>query len=268
MLNRRLLVSLTALLLCASSADAETLYVTDRILLGLHERPDASSQLVTSLPSGTSVEVVLKQDDFVQVKSEEGVTGWANAAFLMAKPPAQQLLNNLNQQHTQVAQERDKLRKELAQTEKALAEKEAELEKAQAQAQAPAPVQEEAEPKAEAAEQDSEELEAARLELETLRAKLEELQAAAQSAEEVTGPDPELITKLEQENKALRARIELALSNLTGEAAPAPEELAAIRPEFPLWYFAWIVVAAIVGFVIGALWLDYRQRSRLGGFRI
>ena len=263
MLNRRMLLCLCGLLVCASPLYAETLYVTDRILLGLHELPDSTSRLVASLPSGSNVEVVIKQDDFVQVKTDDGTTGWANVAFLMAKPPAQQLLNNLSQQHAQLAQERDQLRKSLAQSEQALKDKEAALKQAMEKAeQEPAP----ATPATEA--DNGQELEAARQELAALRAQLETLQAAAQSAADVASPDPAVISGLEQENKALRARIELALANLSGEAAPAPEELAAIRPDFPIWYFAWIVVAAIVGFVGGAVWLDYRQRSRLGGFRI
>ena len=105
--------------------------------------------------------------------------------------------------------------------------------------------------------------------IEELKKVIEQLEsekvALANSPVETDSTD---IQKIQTENKNLQVRIEAALANLKGEQVPTPEELAAIRPHFPFWYWLLLIALLIVGITAGFAWFDYRHRSKHGGFRI
>jgi len=75
-------------LVAASAVPAETLYVTDRVLVGLHQAPDEASPLITSLPSGTAVETLETREGFTRVRTPDGKTGWMSSGYLVAQQPA------------------------------------------------------------------------------------------------------------------------------------------------------------------------------------
>ncbi|MGD8785000.1 MAG: hypothetical protein PVG75_11210, partial [Thioalkalispiraceae bacterium] len=76
------------------------------------------------------------------------------------------------------------------------------------------------------------------------------------------------LEKLQKQNNAFQVRIEAALANLKGETVPTAEELAAIRPSFPIWYWVLLIAMLIIGAVAGIFWIDYQHRRKHGGFRL
>lgn len=67
---------------------AETVYVTDNLLVGLHEEKSIDSAILKVLPTGTSLEVIKRENDFVHVRDPKGVTGWISNSYLMTNNPA------------------------------------------------------------------------------------------------------------------------------------------------------------------------------------
>ncbi len=72
----------------AASADAETVYVTDSLRLGLHAAVDTSDRPFDNLVSGTAVEVLERNASYARVRLTDGREGWVKATFLVAEKPA------------------------------------------------------------------------------------------------------------------------------------------------------------------------------------
>ena len=84
---------------------AETMYVTDRLYLSLRSTPDPEQPAVTLLPSDTKVEVVATEDDWAQVKLEDGKTGWVLKRFLAEDRPKSLLIEELQRQIEELQEE-------------------------------------------------------------------------------------------------------------------------------------------------------------------
>ena len=81
---------LSALLLLAfgAAAVADTAFVIDRLLVGIHESKDADSAIVKVVPTGTQLEVIKRDGDVATVREPGGASGWVDAAYLSPEPPA------------------------------------------------------------------------------------------------------------------------------------------------------------------------------------
>ena len=109
----RLVIGLLALL--PMLAAAETGYVTDRLMLGLHQAEDTSDRPFRSLESGTRFEVLSRDRLYARVRLEDGTEGYVKAAYVVYDPPAKLIVNE-----TQAEVER--LSAELAEAKAAFAE--------------------------------------------------------------------------------------------------------------------------------------------------
>ena len=109
----RLVIGLFALL--PLLAAAETGYVTDRLMLGLHQAEDTSDRPFRSLESGTRFEVLSRDRLYAHVRLEDGTEGYVKAAYVVFEPPAKLIVNE-----AQAAVER--LSAELAEAKAAFAE--------------------------------------------------------------------------------------------------------------------------------------------------
>jgi SH3 domain protein len=67
---------------------AETVYITDSLLVGLHEEKSIDSAILKVLPTGTVLEVIKRDNDFVHVRDPKGVTGWISNNYLMTNEPS------------------------------------------------------------------------------------------------------------------------------------------------------------------------------------
>lgn len=72
----------------AGAATADTVYVTDRLRVGLHEDKTLESAIVDTIPTATPLEVLERSGAFTRVRTPEGTTGWVDAAYLTPEAPA------------------------------------------------------------------------------------------------------------------------------------------------------------------------------------
>ena len=272
---RKITISIYISIFClfAGTSYAASMYVTDRILLGVHAQPSEASPIIQSIPSGTAVEVIQNQGDFTKIKLISGTQGWVSNKYLMSEQPStaqydklfaenQKNLETLKKLNTTLSKrERDVqiYRDELSNAKHAIKE----LKKSGKTATTTTTVADPAQ---------ATKLAEAEAKISELTKQLDEMKSASSSAEsntDSTEEDAKISLKYaEEENAALQARIALALSNLSGEKAPTPEELAGIRPRFPLWYWLLMVIALAVGVGGGVMWMDHQARKRHGGFRV
>lgn len=109
----RLVIGLLALL--PMLAAAETGYVTDRLMLGLHQAEDTSDRPFRSLESGTRFEVLSRDRLYAHVRLEDGTEGYVKAAYVVYEPPAKLIVN-------EAQAEAERLSAELAEAKAAFAE--------------------------------------------------------------------------------------------------------------------------------------------------
>ncbi|MEW6645955.1 MAG: SH3 domain-containing protein [Pseudomonadota bacterium] len=93
---------------------AATLYVTDRVAAEMYPAPRAAGKPMLLLPTGTTLQVLLQQKDFVRVRTADGSEGWVQRQQLQEDVPAQVLLLSLAQQHERTVKELDSARRQLA----------------------------------------------------------------------------------------------------------------------------------------------------------
>lgn len=109
----RLIIGLLALLPIVAAAD--TAYVTDNLKLGLHEAADTSGRAFRTLDSGQAMEILLRTNNYANVRLPDGVEGWVKTAYLVDDKPAKLIVE-------ETMAERDALAAELEQLKQAFAE--------------------------------------------------------------------------------------------------------------------------------------------------
>jgi SH3 domain protein len=270
---------LSFLILNITQLHAEEMYVTDRVILGVHQSPEENSLLKDSLPTGTKVEILETEASFSKVKLESGIEGWIKTEFLIKEKPSILLLGEVTSKLQTATEELKKLKEKSTKRERDLQTREdqvanskstiKDLKKQLKQTQTAL----EAVSKAgnvtsttTVSTENSAELEAANSQIEELQKQIEELQNAA-IMENVEQDEPSK-AQLNSEIKKLLMRIKVAQANLNGEEIPSPEELAAIQPQMPLWYWVLLSMILILGFIFGTLFIDYMHRKKHGGFRL
>jgi len=248
-------------------ASAEKRYVTDRILLGIHVAADESSTLIKSVPSGTELEVLDEVEGFIEVKLEDGTEGWVSSGFVMKQTPATRKYDVLAHQYEQTTQALDKLKVDFEKNKRELQVRRDQVSNATTTIRElkkrktgnTVVVDPELEKK----------LDASLKEVETLKLKIASLEKKPEPKIDID--QKQIFTELKlskEQNDAMQKRIDVALAHLKGEKIPTAEELASIRPKFPLWYWTLLVIILLVGVIAGYFIMDYRFRRRHGGFRI
>jgi len=109
----RFVIGLTLLL--PLLAAAETGYITDRLILGLHQAEDTSDRAFRSLESGQEFEILSRDRLYAHVRLPDGVEGYVKAAYIVDAKPAKLIVSE-----TQA--EVDRLTAELEESRQAFAE--------------------------------------------------------------------------------------------------------------------------------------------------
>ncbi len=115
-MNRKILVSLLTVL-CISPLQAQEddesgkqeRYVTDQLRLSLYQQADSRSKVVQLLDSGDRLIVEEITGPYVRVVTQEGNRGWVKRGFLVPKPTAGLLVEELEQQNELLTEELEKL---------------------------------------------------------------------------------------------------------------------------------------------------------------
>jgi SH3 domain protein len=108
-------------------AAAETGYVTDRLVLGLHEAEDTSDRAFRSLESGQEFEVLSRDRLYARIELPDGTQGYVKVAYVVYDKPARLIVSE-----TQAEVER--LTAELEESRQAFAEPAAVIDKLKADA--------------------------------------------------------------------------------------------------------------------------------------
>lgn len=97
------------------SAQAESRYVTDQILIALRPEQNDTSAPLEYLPTGTRVELVQDLGAFLQIKSASGNLGFARSKYFLPTPPAGTSATTaaLQEKLTNALKEVDVLREEI-----------------------------------------------------------------------------------------------------------------------------------------------------------
>ena len=275
LLNKNFKLALLCIgLIFSQSVSAETLYVTDRILLGIHQLADEQSPILKSIPSGRVVTVISKQGEFINVRTEDGTQGWVVANFLVKTKPATKQYDNLFAQYQKSVETLKVVNERLTKKERELQIKHDQLSNASTTIRelkkvAKSGNKEKAVNVANVGVVDPNELEVANLEIKALKTKLLSLEQQAKDTKNADPNDTQSkLIKTEQENTLMRNSIEMALASLEGKHVPTAEELAGMRASFPAWYWGLTIALIILGVIGGIVWNDYKNRKRHGGFRI
>ena len=104
--------SLAVIVLCAIAnvSFAQTMYVTDELVITVRTGPSTQNSIVRNLNSGESVTVLEETDDgnYVRVRTDTGEEGWALRRYLVDTPVARSQLaagqRNLTQARDRVAE--------------------------------------------------------------------------------------------------------------------------------------------------------------------
>ncbi len=82
------LLACLALFAAATPLYAQTMYVTDRLRLGMHAAEDTSDRPFRVLDSGQAMTVVQRSGNYAEVRLPDGTEGYVKAAYLVDEKPA------------------------------------------------------------------------------------------------------------------------------------------------------------------------------------
>ena len=269
--NKLRIMLVVSFLMATQSVLAETLYVTDRILLGIHQTADEQSPILKSIPSGSTVTVISKQGDFLNVKIKDGTQGWVASNFLVKNKPATKQYDTLFAQYQKTVETLKAVNERLTKSEREIQLKRDQLSNATTTIKE---LKKNKNVKIEAVKTDigvvdTEALDKANQEVKRLKTKLLALEQQVKDNKEIDPNSAQSkLIKTQQENTLMRNSIEMALASLEGKHVPTAEELAGVRASFPAWYWGLTFVMIILGVIGGVVWNDYKNRKRHGGFRI
>lgn len=243
-------VALGSLLLTAQGAQAETAYIVDQLLVGLHQEKDINSPISKVLATGTQVEILRREGDYAEIREpEEGKTGWVDSSYLMLDVPAKVRL-------AAVEEELNRLKSQDS----------VQTSQAEQQERDQAHVQEVSELNTQ--------LDELKQSLSSEKLKVGELEATISTQEKSlaqieASTDPDRLALLQKENADLKAQ----LAETTGAAVAEPGSLQAMIKE-PLALIQnrtvqiTLGVLAVIMFLLGRRFEDHKTRKRHGGFRI
>jgi SH3 domain protein len=264
---KKIIIFITLALSLTTQIFAETRYVTDRILLGIHTEADASSTLIKSVPSGTELEILITKPGFLKVRLDDGTEGWVSTGFVTVETPATRKYDVLAHQYEVTTQELDNLKVDYEKINRELEVRRDQISNAnttirelkKSNANGTTIADPETENK----------LTASLHEIENLKTKIAQLEAKPQTI--VNVDQEKIFTELKNvksQNDLLQKRIDIAIAHLKGERMVTAEELASIRPKFPVWYWTLLSIVLLLGVIFGYFIMDYRLRRRHGGFRL
>ncbi len=223
--------ALVLTLLNTGLVNAETNYVIDEFQPGIHKEADIDSPIIKLVPSGTTLEVLSRNDVFVQVKDTEGQTGWVHQRYLINQAPDNTQVLALQKQNRQLESEI----KALQQTQQTSSNEDCqELQRL---------------------------LKSEKLQVGELQAKLADIKARIAAGSDAAMSDE--IERLRQANEELVSQ--LALSGDDKE-----KNTATVLTQVNNWKAIMITVLVffIIGFFLGIFLLDWINRKRHGGFRV
>ena len=104
---------LCAIVIASFAVTAETVYVIDHLAVGVHEEKVLNSAIIKVLPTGTTLEVLERDEELVRVRTDDGLEGWVDKNYVMQDKPAQLALLELEAKHVDAVNELEVARAEI-----------------------------------------------------------------------------------------------------------------------------------------------------------
>jgi SH3 domain protein len=236
-------------------AGAETVYVADRFEIGVHESTNFDSVIVAVIPSGSPLEVITRDGEFVEVRTPDSTRGWVDARYVVSEKPSVALLEERDGELREAVQSLGTVRAEvevLRQRMTELRRDAATAARSSAGVATPVPL---------APNEDSAKLEEASREREKLAEENQQLKIhiadleALQIASAMSAAEPE-----SKEKDAME--IEEARNNVW--RGPVIDEVRA----WTRWHWLLLGSFLLLAFAAGGYAVDWRSRKRHGGFRL
>lgn len=79
--------ALALTLFAAWPACAETLYVSEKLVVVVYPQSDLSGERVTQVRSADAVEVLAREGESAQIRTSDGAEGWVKASYLQPEIP-------------------------------------------------------------------------------------------------------------------------------------------------------------------------------------
>ena len=282
------------LLVCTTSfADAETLYITDQLSIGLHSGPAPSAPVIQLLASATTLTVLQRKAQLTRVRTVDGEEGWVDQAYLQVTKPSAVLRTQLESTNEALSAELSGLHSEVERLKSDLLDAE---ENRQRQLKI---LSRQTDVDSQALRRELDVLRKScvaskgsappQAQLQSLQAEIERLGAALRRARENSGsvasgriPSDTLraMERLAQESREAKQRLAIAQARARDVSAvnsmntsPSPINASAsssVTPatKFGPWHWALLGSAALLIFGLGNLWADFMVRRRHGGYRL
>jgi SH3 domain protein len=247
-IQRSLQIKIVLLILLTAPviATAEPAYITDKLVINVYSLQNEEGLVITSLNSGTPVEILTTDGAYTQIKTQDNKTGWLNNKYLSNEKPVTQEYTELQEKYKTTAHELEKAQIRL--------DRVAELERVSRNAGAA-----------------HDELEKRKKEINKLKKDLLARNKQLANAQETVSALKQEITS-NQSNMTEKAAVAPDDDKLTEVAQsvqpdPSPEvDEGTFRVPF-LWALFAMLFTAVIGFLLGMKWLDQRIRKRHGGVR-
>lgn len=94
--------------IAATTASAEQMFVTDKLVLDVHAEPYLESERIAVLETGEAVDTVEQLGNFTRIRLSDGREGWVGASDLTLEPPALVRLRALEKEHKAATQKAEK----------------------------------------------------------------------------------------------------------------------------------------------------------------
>jgi SH3 domain protein len=225
-----LLVTIALTALTAGISLAETVYIGDRLIVGIREIPEGSAPSIGTLKSDDAVELLEEGDTYHRVRMADGTEGYIKKQYLTRKRPKVLLIADLEKQLVRQKQVVAEMKASMSGSQSELQEKQAELQASLDEL------------KAQLADRDKQ-LAAADKQLETTRKELEKAQQDLQSLQQAAADVVSIVKArevLQKENE-----------RLTDELNTMREDSVYLLTTF---YIKWFLAGAgvmLVGWLIG-----------------
>ena len=226
---------------------AETVYITDSLMVGLHEEKSIDSAILKVLPTGTTLEVVSRDNDFVNVRDPKGVTGWISNNYLISNNP------DLNEGSDAGATQAKRVK-----------ELEAELHTIRMQMTKPDQWQVIDPEETAKLKNDNKKL---TQEIRTEKLKAGELQAnLAELRNKISqnGSNSKLINEVKQ-LKDTNAQLQDEIAQLQGTSNTTEANPDSFSMPNPVIFSG---IALLLGLLAGVIFMDWREKHRYGGLRL
>ena len=102
-----------------STANAETMYISNINKITLRTGPGTDHRVVKMLESGQKVEVLYQEEDWSQVRLLDGKDGWLLTRFISPEKPSSVLLKSLTDEHNTLLKDTNFAREENSKLKKA-----------------------------------------------------------------------------------------------------------------------------------------------------